>query len=67
MKEHCESNRVKNLSMPRIGCGLDNLQWTDVKKTIVRVFHDIDINITIYDFKPVSLCFILSLKIKIKN
>lgn len=38
----------KTLVMPKIGCGLDKLQWKNVKKMIKEIFEDIDINIEVY-------------------
>lgn len=48
VKEHCLENGVKSLSMPRIGCGLDRLEWDKVSDIIEDVFKDTDINITVY-------------------
>lgn len=31
--------------MCRIGCGLDRLKWSDVKRNIVEIFEDVDIEI----------------------
>ena len=55
MREHCAEHRVKNLAMPRIGCGLDRLEWKDVKPKIEEIFSDLDISITIYNFNQVNL------------
>uniref|UniRef100_A0A3Q3JX14 Macro domain-containing protein n=1 Tax=Monopterus albus TaxID=43700 RepID=A0A3Q3JX14_MONAL len=48
MKAHCLENGVKNISMPRIGCGLDRLKWKDVSAAIETVFGATDIAITVY-------------------
>ena len=48
MKELIKSNSIKTLSMPRIGCGLDKLNWEDVKRLISDVFGDLDLTITVY-------------------
>jgi len=48
MRDHCVSHGVTNLSMPRIGCGLDGLQWSKVKNIIDEVFKDTDIYVTVY-------------------
>jgi O-acetyl-ADP-ribose deacetylase (regulator of RNase III) len=40
--------KIKNISMPAIGCGLDKLNLNEVKKIIYDVFSDSDINITMY-------------------
>ena len=48
MKEHAIANNVKAISMPRIGCGLDRLNWEKVKLIIQEAFKDTDIKITVY-------------------
>ncbi|XP_015764470.1 PREDICTED: O-acetyl-ADP-ribose deacetylase 1-like [Acropora digitifera] len=50
MKEHCVSHGIISLSMPRIGCGLDGLQWPRVQNIIEEVFQDTDIKVTVYTF-----------------
>lgn len=35
------------LAMPRIGCGLDRLQWCKVKQIIEEVFSDTDVEILV--------------------
>ncbi|KAJ9591095.1 hypothetical protein L9F63_002376, partial [Diploptera punctata] len=50
MKDHCVDHGVKKLSMPRIGCGLDRLEWRDVKPMIEEVFVGVDISITVYNW-----------------
>ena len=34
---------IKRLAMPRLGCGLDRLDWIAVQKLIVEIFEDVDI------------------------
>lgn len=48
MRDHCVSHGVTSISMPRIGCGLDGLQWPKVRNTIIQVFQDTDIKLTVY-------------------
>ena len=45
-----KSGEVKNISCPRIGCGIDQLEWSKVK-TILEDFCKKypDINITVYE------------------
>ena len=38
MRGHALLNNVTKISMPKIGCGLDKLQWTDVLKLIQDTF-----------------------------
>ena len=39
---------VKGVAMPRIGCGLDLLDWGQVKSLLEQVFGDSCINIVIF-------------------
>uniref|UniRef100_A0A8D0KMR0 ADP-ribose glycohydrolase OARD1 n=1 Tax=Salvator merianae TaxID=96440 RepID=A0A8D0KMR0_SALMN len=48
MKLHCLKNSVTCISMPKIGCGLDRLEWSKVSTMIEEIFEDTDINITVY-------------------
>uniref|UniRef100_A0A8D0GUE9 ADP-ribose glycohydrolase OARD1 n=1 Tax=Sphenodon punctatus TaxID=8508 RepID=A0A8D0GUE9_SPHPU len=48
MKTHCLDNGVTDVSMPRIGCGLDRLEWNEVSLMLEEVFEDTDIKITVY-------------------
>lgn len=47
LKDKAVKDNCKNLAMPKIGCGLDRLDWTRVRKIIEEVFADCDINITV--------------------
>ena len=48
MRDLCIQNRIDQLAMPRIGCGLDKLNWDRVSQLIQTVFANDDIQITIY-------------------
>ncbi|XP_056240701.1 ADP-ribose glycohydrolase OARD1 [Seriola aureovittata] len=48
MKLHCEKNGVTKISMPRIGCGLDRLEWARVSEILEQVFKHTNISITVY-------------------
>ncbi|XP_066481301.1 ADP-ribose glycohydrolase OARD1 [Tiliqua scincoides] len=48
MKFHCLKHGVSHISMPRIGCGLDRLNWSKVSTMLEEVFEDTDIKITVY-------------------
>ena len=48
MKAHCQKNEVMRLSMPKIGCGLDKLDWLKVSDLITQVFSDSAMTITVY-------------------
>ncbi len=47
MHEQCKELGIKYLAMPKIGCGLDRLDWDKVNAMIKEVFSDLDINILI--------------------
>jgi hypothetical protein len=48
LREQCISRGITKLCMPRIGCGLDGLDWDRVKGMIQEIFSDCEISITIY-------------------
>lgn len=47
LKEICKNENISYLAMPRIGCGLDKLEWTKVKHIISDIFNDMEIEILI--------------------
>lgn len=47
MKSYAEEDGVKKIAMPRIGCGLDKLDWENVSQIIKEVFRDTDIEILV--------------------
>ncbi|MGL5955477.1 MAG: hypothetical protein ACRC0X_02565, partial [Brevinema sp.] len=48
MRAWCVENNIKKVSVPRLGCGLDKLDYIKVLKIIADVFAKTDITITIY-------------------
>lgn len=42
-----QAPEMKRLAMPKIGCGLDRLDWTDVREMIQEVFGRTDIEIVV--------------------
>ncbi|XP_072305235.1 ADP-ribose glycohydrolase OARD1 [Eucyclogobius newberryi] len=48
MRSHCAVNAVSKVSMPRIGCGLDKLEWKKVSEILREVFGHSNISITVY-------------------
>lgn len=38
---------VRKLAMPKIGCGLDRLQWSNVEDLVLRVFDHVEIDILV--------------------
>ena len=47
MRDQCEELDITKLAIPYIGCGLDRLQWDNVKDVIEDVFEDTDIEILV--------------------
>ena len=48
MKEHAVKNGVDRISMPKIGCGLDGLEWKIVKEIIKETFYECNTHITVF-------------------
>lgn len=48
MRNHAAVHDVKEIAMPKIGCGLDRLEWSKVSTLIQDVFGDASIQITVY-------------------
>ena len=42
---------IKKIAMPKIGCGLDRLQWGLVSEIIKKVFEDTDVEILVCIWK----------------
>ena len=47
LKDSCEMLSIDKIAMPRIGCGLDKLDWEEVSKLIKEVFEPTDIEILV--------------------
>lgn len=45
---------ITKLAIPKIGCGLDRLQWSVVEQIIKGVFTDLDIEIVVNEFEVVA-------------
>ena len=51
MADICKEENIKHLAMVKIGCGLDRLQWGEVREIIQSYFQSIDIEIIVCRFK----------------
>ena len=47
MKHIMELGVITKLAMPKIGCGLDRLSWSEVYDIICEVFEDTDVDILV--------------------
>ncbi|XP_071057514.1 uncharacterized protein [Onthophagus taurus] len=54
MREHALDKGVKKIALPRIGCGLDGLEWKMVKSMLQFIFKGVDVEIKIYNFQQGS-------------
>ncbi|XP_076272304.1 uncharacterized protein LOC143203879 isoform X1 [Rhynchophorus ferrugineus] len=54
MREHIVLNQVKKLALPRIGCGLDRLEWDVVKNMLEYLFKDGSTEITVCNFQEME-------------
>lgn len=49
MKEICLEQGITKIAMPKIGCGLDKLNWKHVEKKLKKVFRSTDIEFFVFD------------------
>ncbi|XP_045462629.1 putative uncharacterized protein DDB_G0275317 isoform X2 [Harmonia axyridis] len=54
LREHMKANNVKKLAMPRIGCGLDRLDWDVVWRMLKYLFRSEDSDILVCNFQPLK-------------
>ena len=47
MKNYIVELKITKLAIPQIGCGLDRLDWDEVKELIEEVFDDVDVDILV--------------------
>ena len=48
MRTHAEWSGVHRISLPRMGCGLDKLNWSEIRSLIKDVFKGSHVAITVY-------------------
>ncbi|MCW6035354.1 DarT ssDNA thymidine ADP-ribosyltransferase family protein [Spirulina subsalsa FACHB-351] len=48
VSKNCHKVGIKSLAMPALGCGLGNLNWSDVGPVMCRYLHNIGITVAIY-------------------
>ncbi|CAG9766890.1 unnamed protein product [Ceutorhynchus assimilis] len=51
MRDHIKENKVTKLAIPRLGCGLDRLEWDKVKAMLEYLFTDMKIEIRVCNFQ----------------
>lgn len=45
-------NNINKLAIPRIGCGIDGLEWDKVSAVLEKVFGNEKVEITVYNYVP---------------
>jgi hypothetical protein len=48
LRARCARDGVTRLAMPRLGCGLDKLQWSDVRALLETEFQGSGVRVTVY-------------------
>ena len=48
MKIHASTNGVSTVAIPKVGCGLDQMNWQEVVKLLRDFFADADVKIVLY-------------------
>eukprot|EP01103_Thecamoeba_quadrilineata_P008203 TRINITY_DN17969_c0_g1_i1.p1 TRINITY_DN17969_c0_g1~~TRINITY_DN17969_c0_g1_i1.p1 ORF type:complete len:472 (+),score=81.28 TRINITY_DN17969_c0_g1_i1:84-1499(+) len=48
LRTECLKHGVTHLCMPRIGCGLDGMEWSHVKRILVDAFRGSNVRLTIF-------------------
>lgn len=51
LRELCEQHNVTKLAMPLIGCGLDKLDWNEVRCSLEYEFQNTNIDVVVYHYK----------------
>jgi len=51
LRDLCERFNISELAMPKIGCGLDQLDWGITSRIIDQVFENSSIKLTVYLFE----------------
>ncbi|XP_076269006.1 uncharacterized protein LOC143201674 [Rhynchophorus ferrugineus] len=65
MSEHIKENHIRKLAIPRLGCGLDHLDWKKVKSMIEYIFKNISIDILVCNLEEPMISIKEKPKIKI--
>ena len=56
MRSHAEWSGITRISVPKIGCGRDQLDWSEVRSLIKDVFKGSNVAITVYKAPVHCLC-----------
>lgn len=48
MRDYLLRNGIRHIAIPRIGCGLDRLEWNEVKEIVQKKLVQYGIRVTVY-------------------
>ncbi|MHC5595832.1 MAG: macro domain-containing protein [Nostoc sp.] len=48
VQDNYKKEGIKSLAMPALGCGLGNLEWSDVGRLMCKYLKNLDIHVSIY-------------------
>ncbi|CAG7734044.1 unnamed protein product [Allacma fusca] len=51
----CDQLKIKKIAVPRLGCGLDKLEWPTVKQSIIECFRDHPVTVRVCTQKEEQL------------
>lgn len=50
MRKYIINKNIKLISMPQIGCGLEGLEWDDVRRQLEIALADLDVTVKVYKY-----------------
>ena len=53
LKIHASTNGVSTIALPKLGCGLDQMNWQEVVKLFRDIFADADVQIIVYTLEDI--------------
>ena len=48
MKIHASMNGVSTIAIPKLGCGLDQMNWQEIVKLLQDIFAYADVQLVVY-------------------
>ena len=55
MKIHASTNGVSTIEIPKLGCGLDQMNWQEVVNLLREIFAYADLQIVVYTLEETGL------------
>lgn len=50
MRKYIIKHDIKVITMPQIGCGLEGLEWNDVRRQLEVALADLDVTVKVYTY-----------------